>query len=200
MGETKFGWRKSQMFLTFLHPNFFRLFRLFPAPTNCSWGSEDDHWPAGCSNLSVSWFKTISTFGSEEPGPQLQCWQSLHTLQCLFVYFSFFMLTFPSKVQCTATVTTIFHLWFDMHRIGNLILFFCNAKHFQENNYVTSLICLLNTRQMSGSLIFFSASSDINYHKFHIAYQDSLQDDENCSTQLLIVPLWLNHLRLQIPE
>ena len=29
-------------YLTFLRPNFSRLFRLFPAPTNCPWVSEDE--------------------------------------------------------------------------------------------------------------------------------------------------------------
>lgn len=39
-------------------------------------------------------------------------------------------------------------------------------------------------------MIIFSASSDIvNYHKFHFVYEDPLLNDENCSAQLLIVPL-----------
>ena len=42
-------------FLTFLRPNFFsRLFRLFPAPTNCPWVSEDG------ALLNVAYFLTVA--------------------------------------------------------------------------------------------------------------------------------------------
>ena len=63
-GEKKFGRRKVEnekklffSFSTFLRPNFFSpVFRLFPAPTNCPWVSEDVLFP------NIPFYSPLSPF------------------------------------------------------------------------------------------------------------------------------------------